>query len=136
MSARNRRLPRHRAWPLTTTDVEEGLGPCLTHVRDLRFLTGQVTGSDTIVLSASWTAPLSRKYGAGVHPDVVGVSVGVHPVDATARAAARALLREQALPQLRTWVERAITADETWRLTPHQHCWHLTDGHLAHRDEA
>ncbi|MFB7600997.1 hypothetical protein [Streptomyces sp. NPDC056160] len=40
MSARNRRLPRHRAWPLTRTDVAECLGPHLHHLRELRFLTG------------------------------------------------------------------------------------------------
>ncbi|MGW1255700.1 hypothetical protein ACWD5Q_11045 [Streptomyces sp. NPDC002513] len=30
MPARNRRLPRHRAWPLTTTDINECLGPLMT----------------------------------------------------------------------------------------------------------
>ncbi|MFD4974803.1 hypothetical protein [Streptomyces sp. NPDC058424] len=30
MSARNRRLPRHRAWPLTTSDINECLSPYMT----------------------------------------------------------------------------------------------------------
>ncbi|MEH0545029.1 hypothetical protein QA802_18645 [Streptomyces sp. B21-105] len=134
MSARNRRLPRHRAWPLTTTDVDEGIGDCLAHVGQLRFLTGPDSG--TIVLGAVWTAPIPSNYGAGIHPDAAGIGIDVHPVDAGARAATRALLREQALPQLRAWVMRAITADETWQLTRHGRYWHLSDGRLTHRDEA
>jgi hypothetical protein len=133
MSARNRRLARHLAWPLTTTDINECLGPHMTHVRDLQFLTGH--GSATIVLGAQWVAPLSRTYGRGIHPDSVGIFIDIHPVDATARAAARAVLRTRALPQLHEWVTRAIAADETWRLTPHRHYWRLTDGHLTHGDE-
>ncbi|MFI1794004.1 hypothetical protein ACH40D_37230 [Streptomyces olivaceoviridis] len=78
----------------------------------------------------------SRNYGRGIHSDVVGFRVEVHPVDATERAATRAVLRAQALPQLHEWITRAIAADETWQLTPHQHYWRLADGHLTHRDEA
>jgi hypothetical protein len=133
MSARNRRLPRHRAWPLTTTDINECLGAAMAHVTDLEFLTGHDSG--TIVLGAAWIAPNPVNHGRGVHPDSVGVRIDVHPVDATDRAATRAVLRSQALPQLLRWIEGAITADETWRLTPHQHYWRLTDGRLTHRDE-
>ncbi|MFE2420065.1 hypothetical protein [Streptomyces hokutonensis] len=133
MSARNRRLPRHRAWPLTTTDITDCLGPLMTRVTDLQFLTGQ--GSGTIVLGAEWIAPNNRNYGGGTHPDMVGLRIDVHPVDAAERAVTRALLRAQALPQLHEWVTRAVDADETWQLTPHQHYWRLTDGHLTHRDE-
>lgn len=134
MSARNRKLPRHRAWPLTATDITESLGAAMDHVTDLDFLTGPDSG--TIVLGAAWVAPHPRNYGRGVHPDLVGVRIAVHPVDATARADTRTLLRAQALPQLLAWIEAATTAHETWRLTPHQHYWRLTDGHLTHRDEA
>ncbi|MFJ7146981.1 hypothetical protein ACIQVT_02085 [Streptomyces sp. NPDC100445] len=134
MSARNRRLPRHRAWPLTTTDIHDCLGPHLDHVVDLRFLTGHDGG--TIVLGAAWVAPHPRTYGVGIHPDMVGVRIDVLPVDAVERAAVRAVLRARALPQLHEWVARAIAADETWRLTPHQHCWRLSEEHLTHRDEA
>ncbi|MFJ9245363.1 hypothetical protein [Streptomyces sp. NPDC101776] len=134
MSARNRRLPRHRAWPLTTTDIAECLGPLLTRVTDLRFLTGQDCGS--IVLGAAWVAPGPRAYGRGIHPDSVGFRMDVHPVDAPERAATRAVLRARALPQLHDWITRAISADETWRLTPHQHYWRLADGRLTHHDKA
>ncbi|WP_286260462.1 hypothetical protein [Streptomyces graminofaciens] len=51
------------------------------------------------------------------------------------RAATRDVLRAQALPQLREWITRAISADETWRLAPHQRYRELADGHLTHRDE-
>lgn len=134
MSARNRRLPRDRAWPLTATDITEFLGTAMAHVTDLEFLTGHDSG--TIVLGAAWVAPHPRNYGRGVHPDTVGVRIDVHPVAAAERAATRALLRAEALPQLLTWIEQTTTADETWRLTPHQHHWHLTDGHLTHKDKA
>lgn len=105
----------------------------MDHVTDVRFLTGHDSG--TLVLSAAWTAPASRTYGRGVHPDAVGFRIDVHPVDAAARAATRAQLRAHALPQLRAWIEQALTADETWRLGDHQHHWRLSGGRLTHRDE-
>ncbi|MFJ3159841.1 hypothetical protein [Streptomyces kanasensis] len=133
MPARNRRLPRHRAWPLTVTDIHECLGPDLARATDLQFLTGHDSG--TIVLGAAWVAPCPRNHGRGIHPDSVGFRTDVHPVDAAERATVRAVLRAQALPQLREWITQAIAADETWRLAPHQHYWRLTDGRLTHRDE-
>ncbi|MDW4908052.1 hypothetical protein RB628_22565 [Streptomyces sp. ADMS] len=101
MSARDRRRkpPRHRAWPLTTTDINKSLGELASHIKDLNFLTGP--GSGTAVLSAGWLAPESRNHGRGIHPDSVGISLDVHPVDAAERAATRAILRETALPQSR-----------------------------------
>lgn len=133
MSARNRRLPRDRAWPLTTTDIHACLGARTAGVRELRFLTGSDSG--TIVLGAAWFAPAPRNYGRGTHPDMVGFHIDVHPVDVTRRAAVRTVLRAQALPQLLAWITRAEAADETWRLTDHQHYWRLADGRLTHGDE-
>ncbi|MFI2763516.1 hypothetical protein ACH5A3_32365 [Streptomyces echinatus] len=134
MSARDRKLPRHRAWPLTTTDITECLGPYTSRVTDLRFLTGHDSGS--IALGAAWVAPNARNYGRGIHPDTVGFRIDVHPVDASERATTRAVLRAHALPQLHEWITEAIMADETWRLTGHQRYWRLTEGRLIHHDEA
>ncbi len=106
----------------------------MSRVTDLRFLTGHDSG--TIVLAAEWIAPNSRNYGRGIHPDTVGFRMDVHPVDATERAATRAVLRTNALPQLHEWITQALAADKTWQLTPHQQYWRLTDGRLTHRDEA
>lgn len=106
----------------------------MTRVTDLRFLTGHDSG--TIALGAEWVAPLPRNHGRGIHPDSVGFRIDVHPVNATERAASRAVLRVHALPQLHAWITQAINADETWRLTPHQHYWRLAEGHLTHADEA
>ncbi|WP_327269586.1 hypothetical protein OG233_21690 [Streptomyces sp. NBC_01218] len=133
MSARNRRLTRGLARPLTPTDIDGCLGPEMRRVNDLRFLTGYDSGS--IVLGAAWVAPEPRNYGRGIHPDAVGIRLDVHPVDATERAAVRAALRAHALPQLHAWIMRAIAADKTWRLTPHQYHWRFADGHLTHGDE-
>ncbi|MDX3752541.1 hypothetical protein [Streptomyces sp. AK08-02] len=139
MTARNRRrrprrrLPPHRAWSLTTTDVNESLGELAAEIRELRFLTG--SGSGTVVLGARWLAPESPNYGRGVHPDYVGFSVDVHPVVAAERAAIRAALKETALPQLHAWITQGLTAPETWRQTSHLHYWRLADGHLTHADE-
>ena len=130
---RSRRLPRHRAWSLTTTDVNESLGDLTSHIRELRVLTG--TDSGTVVLGARWVAPESRTYGAGIHPDSVGFYVDVHPVDAADRAVIRAILKEAALPQLHAWITQGLAGPETWRQTHHLHYWHLTDGHLTHADE-
>ncbi|MFE2431685.1 hypothetical protein ACFXJ5_33765 [Streptomyces sp. NPDC059373] len=106
----------------------------MTRVTDLRFLTGHDSG--TIVLGAEWIAPHPVNHGRGTHPDMVGFRIDVHPVDATARAATRAVLQGHALPQLHEWITQAIAADETWRLTPHQRHWRFTDGRLTHHDEA
>ncbi|MEV5004839.1 hypothetical protein AB0K74_13875 [Streptomyces sp. NPDC056159] len=108
--------------------------PYMTRVKDLQFLTGHDSG--TIVLGAAWVAPNPSNYGRGIHPDMVGFHIDVHPVDATQRAAIHAVLRAQALPQLHDWITQAIAADETWQLSPHQRYWCLSDGHLTHRDEA
>ncbi|MEU1535050.1 hypothetical protein [Streptomyces fagopyri] len=134
MSARNRRLPRHLAWPLTTTDINACLGPFMSRVTALRFLMGH--DSRPIVLGAEWIAPIPHNYGRSMHPDMVGFRIDVHPVDAAERAATRAVLRAHALPQLHEWITQAIAADETWQSTPHQHHWRLNDGRLTHRDEA
>ncbi|MFJ5848504.1 hypothetical protein [Streptomyces sp. NPDC092903] len=134
MSARNRRLPRHLAWPLTTTDINECLGDFMTRVTDLRFLTGHDSG--TIVLGAEWIAPIPRNYGRGTHPDTVGFGIDVHPVDAAERAAIRAVLRARALPRLHAWITEAAGADETWKSAPHRHLWRLDHGRLTHHDEA
>ncbi|MGW3113889.1 hypothetical protein [Streptomyces sp. NPDC001091] len=133
MSARNRRLPRDRAWPLTRTDIADHLGPLMTRITELRFLTG--LESRTIVLGAAWVAPLSRNYGRGMDPDSVGFRVDIHPVAAGERAAVRAVLRAQALPRLHEWIAEGSAAAETWRLTPHERLWHLTDGRLTHEDD-
>ncbi|MFE9255011.1 hypothetical protein [Streptomyces sp. NPDC006879] len=133
MSARNRRLPRHRAWPLTTTDIQQCLGSHMGQVKELKFLTGADSGG--IALGAAWVAPSPRNYGRGVHPDMVGFFIDVHPVGATERATARAVLRSEALPQLRAWVAAAVTADETWRLTPHQRYWRISAGGLTRHDD-
>lgn len=134
MSARNRRLPRNRAWPLTTTDINECLATHMARVTDLRFLAGHNSG--TMVLGAEWIAPNPRRYGRGIHPDMVGFRIDVHAVDATERAPIRAILKADALPQLHEWITQAVAADETWQLTSHQHYWRLAAGHLTHRDEA
>ncbi|MGW3912751.1 hypothetical protein ACWEBX_14685 [Streptomyces sp. NPDC005070] len=118
---------------MNTTDINECLGPYMSRVSDLRFLRGQDNGP--IVLGVAWVAPLQRNYGRGIHPDTVGFRMDVHPVDATERAATRAVLKARALPQPHAWITRAVTADETWQLTPHQHYWLLGDGRLTHRDE-
>ncbi len=136
MTARNRRgrrLPRHRAWPLTTTDINEALGELASHIRYLTFLTGPDDG--TAVLGVSWLAPEPSTYGRGPHPDSVGVSIDVHPVDAAERAATRAVLKATALPQLHEWITEAVTATETWQQTSHLRRWHLTDGLLVHIDD-
>ncbi|MEV7393916.1 hypothetical protein [Streptomyces sp. NPDC091215] len=99
------------------------------------------TGRRSWTLSRRGTGSAStprtrRRFRCGIHPDTVGFRIGVPPVDATQRAATGAVLRAQALPQLHGWITRGMAAGETWHLTPHQHYWRLTDGHLTHRDEA
>ncbi|WP_329136421.1 hypothetical protein OG552_24660 [Streptomyces sp. NBC_01476] len=133
MPARERRLPRHLAWPLTATDVRACLGPLMAQVTELRFLAGP--GAGTLVLRAEWIAPDPFNHGRGTHPETVGFRIDVLPVEAAGRAAARAVLQARALPQLHAWVTEALAADETWRTARHHHCWRLDGGRLTHRDE-
>ncbi|MGA5649179.1 hypothetical protein [Streptomyces seoulensis] len=133
MSARNRRLPPGYSWPLTSTDLAESLGPLMTRVTEVRFLTGRDAGS--IVLGAAWVPPRPSNHDRGTHPDAVGFRIDVPMVPTPARAPTRTILRTRALPQLHAWMTRALTAGETWHLTGHERLWLLTDGHLTHRDE-
>ncbi len=137
MSARNRRLPRHLAWPLTATDVHDALGHLTDELRTVRFLTG--LGADRseppVVLGVTWLAPRPGNHGGGVHPDSVGFHIDLWPVGSSDRGSARTLLRVHALPQLHEWITRARRADDTWRRTTHRHSWHLADGHLSRSDD-
>ncbi|MFD8676866.1 hypothetical protein ACFV1A_27780 [Streptomyces seoulensis] len=133
MSARNRHLPPGYSWPLTSTDLTESLGPLMTHVTEVRFLTGRDAG--TIVLGVAWVPPRSSNDDRGTDPDSVGFRMDVPMIPTPARAPTRAVLRTRALPQLHAWMTQSLTAGETWHLAPHDHLWRLTDGHLTHRDE-
>lgn len=123
MPSRNRRLPRGQSWPLTLTDVNGGLGDAWTLVKPPRFEEG---GLSDVVLVVSWI-PAGYRY---CHPSVVGIDVTVRPVRSTDRSAARSLLRSQALPQLREWVERTQTAADTWRWDRRVAYWRYAEEEL------
>jgi hypothetical protein len=114
MPSRNRHLPRGQSWPLTLTDLIEGLGEAYSLVRRPRFDTGMFSD---VVLRVRWTPAESFNYGmGGIHPDAVGIEVTVKPVRSLDRVAVRSLLRSRGVPQLREWVESTQTAAETWTL--------------------
>lgn len=73
MSARNRRLPRHRAWPLTTTDINECLGPYTAHVTDLQF-SARLSTIDSQSAPGTWP---SGRATLGSHYSLVNSSVTV-----------------------------------------------------------
>lgn len=133
MTSRNRRLPHDRAWPLTSTDINEALGSKLSYVTDLRFLTGHSDAGDAIGIE--WVAAESSNYGRGTHPDAVGFRIDVIPVPKSDRADARTALRAHALPQLAEWIDHALTAGENWRSSNHSRYWSFTGGKVTHRDE-
>ncbi|MFE2410937.1 hypothetical protein ACFXDE_21585 [Kitasatospora sp. NPDC059408] len=125
MPARNRRLPRHLSWPLTSTDISSGLGEVPSDALQLGF--GGLGSTDGIILAASWTPPIGSNYGNGLHPrSWSSVWIIVVPVPSGERAAARRILREQALPELRQWIESARTGSEAWALSRHSIAWKLT----------
>ncbi|MET7622724.1 hypothetical protein [Streptomyces sp. NPDC005408] len=134
MTSRNRRLPQNRAWPLTASDINEVLGDNMSHVSDLRFLTGH--SDEGYAIGIEWVAAQSFNYGRGTHPDAVGFRIDVIPVATADRADARAALRTHALPQLDEWINGALTADETWRSGSHRRYWRCVDGRVTHHDEA
>src|SRR4051794_14050874 len=97
MPSRNRRLRRGQSWPVTLTDVMQGLGDAHALVRAPSFDLG--SGSE-VVLAVRWVPARSRYH----HPSVAGIHVSVYPVRSVDRAVVRSLLRSQGLPELREWV--------------------------------
>ncbi|MFB6837632.1 hypothetical protein [Streptomyces sp. NPDC056361] len=132
MTSKNRRLPRDRAWPLTATDISEALGSKMSHVGDLRFLSGNSGTGNAIGIE--WVAAQPFNYGRGIHPNAVGFRIDVIPVPKGDRADARTALRTHALPQLCEWIDHALTASETWRSSNHCRYWRFADGHVTHHD--
>ncbi len=127
--ARNRRLPRHLSWPLTSTDVCSALGETPSSALRLSFFDHHWT--DGTVLQVSWVPPIGSNYGTGLPPDwwsSVWITVG--PVPGGERAAVRQVLREQALPELRSWVEKARNGSEAWALSRHSIAWRYVDQSL------
>jgi hypothetical protein len=130
MPSRNRHLPRGQSWPLTLTDLIDGLGDTYSLVRRTRYHTTGRMISDS-VLRVDWTPALSFNYGwGGVHPDAVGIEVIVHPVRSVDRVAVRSLLRSRGLPQLREWVEGTQTAAETWTSRRRHAYWRYAEDEL------
>jgi hypothetical protein len=136
MPARDRNLPRGLAWPLTATDVSDAVRIPLggTSVNDLRFLTRD--GDDT-VLYVEWVPrrPSNYGHGGGLFGGVPGFRISVCPVPAAERAAAREILRGEALPQLDAWIAEASRASESWLATRQRCFWRLTEGRLIRQAE-
>ncbi|WP_141957200.1 hypothetical protein [Actinoallomurus bryophytorum] len=128
MPSRNRHLPRGQSWPLTLTDLIDGLGDAYSLVKRPSFHTGMVPD---VVLTVRWTPAQSFDYGmGGIHPDAVGIDVVVRPVRSSDRLAARSLLRSRGLPRLREWVERTQTAAETWTSRGRYAYWSYAEDEL------
>ncbi|GHH81514.1 hypothetical protein GCM10018781_64310 [Kitasatospora indigofera] len=133
MPARNRRLPQHLSWPLTSTDICSALGETPSHALQLSFFDHHWT--DGTLLKARWVPPTSSNYGAGLPSDRwSSVWITVAPIPGSERAAARQILREQALPELRNWVEKARNGSEAWALSRHSIAWRYVNRflHLSH----
>ncbi|MCX4682749.1 hypothetical protein OG401_00220 [Kitasatospora purpeofusca] len=136
MPARNRRLPRHLSWPLTTTDICSTLGETPSNALQLSF--GSHSSTDGPLLQARWKPPIGSNYGNGLHPNWwSSVWISVSPLPNGERAAARQVLREQALPELRQWVDNARTGSEAWALSRHSISWNLTSQalHVSHDEQ-
>ncbi|WP_159400262.1 hypothetical protein [Streptomyces sp. XY431] len=129
MPARNRRLPRHLSWPLTSTDICSALGETPSNALQLGFFDHHWT--DRTLLKARWVPPTGSNYGTGLPPDwwsSVWITVG--PIPSSERATAHQVLREQALPELRTWVGKARNGSEAWALSRHSIAWRYVDQSL------
>lgn len=105
----------------------------MSHVSDLRFLSGHSDAGDAIGIE--WVAAQPFNYGHGTHPNAVGFRIDVISVPKSDRADARTALRTHALPQLGEWIDHALTASEIWRSSNHSRYWRFADGSVTHRDE-
>ncbi|MFD4656097.1 hypothetical protein ACFWP2_10760 [Kitasatospora sp. NPDC058444] len=134
MPARNRRLPRDLAWPLTPTDIRTALGAREPEAVDLDF-DGR-PWEDGTALHVEWVPRLSANHGGGIHPRWWStVRIRVAPVPAAERAAARHLLRQDALPELAAWIDAARRAPQTWALARHSRSWRPEGSGTARRDD-
>ncbi|MFE2012626.1 hypothetical protein [Streptomyces sp. NPDC059491] len=113
--------------------MKEALGETFAQVGEVRLLRGN--SGEGYALEVAWVAPQPFRYGRGVHPDAAGIRVDIIPVATTLRGDIRSVLRAQALPQLRDWIERALVAPETWQLSDHRRSWAVADGSLTFHDE-
>ncbi|MFE7526496.1 hypothetical protein ACFU7Y_12305 [Kitasatospora sp. NPDC057542] len=134
MPARNHRLPRDLAWPLTPTDIRTVLGAHETDAADLDF--DNRPWEDGTALHVEWVPRLSSNYGGGIHPTWwCTVRIRVAPLPAADRAAARHILRQNALPELAAWISAARHAPEPWTLSRHSRSWRPEGSSTAHRDD-
>ncbi|WP_407913995.1 hypothetical protein [Kitasatospora sp. NE20-6] len=134
MPARNRRLPRHLSWPLTPTDIRTALGDRLAEVDEVHF--DDRPWDDGTLLHVAFTPVVPSNHGNGIHPDRwLRIQVSVAPLPAADRAAARHVLQQHALAELRAWIDGARRAPEAWTLTRHSRSWCLAGSSAAHRDD-
>ncbi|MER6563524.1 hypothetical protein ABT300_38535 [Streptomyces sp. NPDC001027] len=134
MPARNRRLPRDMSWPLTASDIRAALGEQVADAADVGF--GDQARSDGTLLHVEWTPPISSNYGSGIHPALWNsIRIRVMPLPSTERAAARRVLRENALPELAAWISAARRAPEGWTLTRRSRSWRTAGGAAVSRDD-
>jgi hypothetical protein len=92
---------------------------------------------DGTVLRVEWVpAPVSNYgVGGGMPTDMLGLQIGIFPLNAVDRAAARVVLRRVALPELDSWICDALQASESWLQVRHGRCWRLTDSRLTHHEQ-
>ncbi|MGW7445150.1 hypothetical protein [Kitasatospora sp. NPDC054795] len=134
MPARNRRLPRDLSWPLTPTDIRAVLGAQEAEAAHLEF--GNRPWEDGTALHVEWVPGLSADHGGGIRPRWWSpVRIGVAPLPASERAAARHVLRQSALPELAAWIDAARRAPQTWTLSRHSRSWRPEGSGTAHRDD-
>ena len=121
MPSRNRHLGRGQSWPVTLTEVMDGLSDAYTLVQSPRFESGTVA---EVVLTVRWAPSRSFNYGTGGrHPDMVGIQISICPIRSADRVAVRQALCSRGLPELRDWILRVQIAAETWRSRDRFGCW-------------
>ncbi|AUY47648.1 hypothetical protein C2142_00170 [Streptomyces sp. CB01881] len=91
---------------------------------------------DSTLLQASRNPLTTSNYGYNKFPaEWSRVRITIAPLPAGERAHARGILREQALPELRDWVDRIRRAPESWSLTRHSLSWRVTGHGVARRED-
>lgn len=125
------RLPPHLAWPLKASQIETALGARAEDVRLVRT-TWEKKASDT-PLSLEWHASRPALQGSVVGE---GPTLWMRAVSRDSRSATTELLLRQGLPDLVRWLERAMTATDTWQAVRHERFWRLNGHGLEVAEEA
>jgi len=119
-------LEPHLAWPLSAAEIRAAVGDEAPGVRIARPVRRRALDA---VVRVTWVPEPDR-----LDLDGDPLLVVVSPIPVEGRAALRAVLRDEVLPDLGAWVRAALSADPQWKALRHVRRY-VVHGHRVEIDE-